>query len=1219
MVAPIVRARVAPRNAPPAPCRILHAVAASTRLVNGLRDGYRILAELRSRGGYSEADTRQHLIDPLIESLYDAARIRRELGDAGNRPDYVLYSRPLVEDGPARVIVEAKPLDADFERYQRSGDRTETPHRQARRYLRDHAAGTQSTLGALTDGLRWRLYRKAARGEVEQTGEIDLGPLVRGENEAFEPLDALLAVLAPATGRQRQGAVGERALRALAAAVGNEADALRALGAVSAPYPPVDVAELQSRARDQALDDWEAHAHGDGPVVETEKVHQPSLLDAPRVRIAAVRFAYNERGIGREDAARCARTFAAQSASRTAVVFVWQLELDGRSLARIATAHDRRVSMTQPFDPELPPPTAHDAAARVLELLRRETVKPQSFADALDVLPLQRSFYEEVRRWMRGLRSDDGAFRETPDTNERHEILLRHLIRTLFVWILKEEGDIPGDLFDRQFVTESGIGGYHDEVLRYLFHERLNKEERDRDPHPVEAFADVPFLNGSLFERRAGDDRLSIADTRYWSDGERDPGLFDVLARYHWTADEQRPGEREQTLDPELLSNLFEQLVADPLLEDRDEDETLKAPDGAYYTPMDVTAEMAADALAAAVRARTPASVRDDELLDLFRDPDAALPPALSGPEREPTRQRMLGSIGELRIFDPATGSGAFLLAVFQALRTALGKLNGDERHDSRSIVTRAIITYQLMGQDINPMAAQIARLRLFIALWHAERERAEPPALPNLEARIVCADTLAAHPGDDYDPFARGANGTLGANGWTRDALENAIRRLAAVRARWPGASSESAKRARRNEDRDRRDELRGRLADDAWLHPDAVAELRALADYPLLEMDHDAPARIDPRLLFAQDERDWPGFDIVIGNPPYQSFRNSGIGDDARDALVERGYRTTGAADLYTLFCEAALGLAKPDGGAVALVVPLSIAFGRQERDLRAIFTERCRSVSVRSYDNIPDTIFNQHPLFKVWKNRQRATIVTAVRKREPTFTLQTDAMMRWRDRDRTEVLRRRPRIRLRGTEEWLGEQWPRVPNDKVAEMIQAVTAQRTTIGQLRADAPADGETHALSFPPTAGYFVSALPPGTRDPSREVLLPLPDEETRLLAMTALNGHVAYGWWRAFGDGFDVKLSDYAAFTIPDSWVEEGEERDWALYLGQELIDAIDASRKAKLNAGQRWPNVDFFEHQPELIEALDAFHIKSLSLDAGELLPTLQLMRSPDGWDFE
>ncbi len=1187
-------------------------VAASTRLVNRLREGYRILAALDSRGGYSEADTRQHLIDPLIDSLYDSVRVRREESAAGNRPDYVLYSRPLVEGGPARAIVEAKPLGADFERY--SGDRTGTPHRQTQRYLRGHTAGTRSTLGALTDGLRWRLYRRGVGETVEQDAEIDIGPLVRGEDDSLAPLDSLLAVLAPTSGRQAQGAVGERALRALAAAVGNEHEALRALGSVSEPYPNVDAGEMQGAVLDQVRVDWEAHVHGDGPVVETEKVHQPSLLDAPRVRIAAVRFRYDERGIGRKDAARCARIFAAQSASRTAVVFVWQLETDGRFLARIVAAHHRRVSMTQPFDPELPPPTAHEAAARVLELLRRETVKPQSFADALAVQPLRQEFYREVRRWMRDLRHDDGAFRGVPDANERHEILLRHLIRTLFVWILKEEGDVNSAIFDRGLL-ENGISDYHGEVLRYLFHKRLNMERRDRTDHPVKsahnALADAPFLNGSLFEERIGDDCLLIANTHYWSDGERERGLFDVLARYHWTADEQRPGEREQTLDPELLSNLFEQLVADPLLEERNGDETLKAPDGAYYTPMDVTAEMAADALAAAVRARTPASVRDDDLLDLFRDPDAPLPPALSGPEREQTRQRLLGSIRALRIFDPAAGSGAFLLAVLQALRAAHDKINGGER------VVRSIVTGQLMGQDINPMAAQIARLRLFIAIRRDEREVNAPP-LPNLEARIVCADTLATHPGDDYDPFVRGSNGALGANGWTRDALENALRRLAEVRGKWAGDSVESAKRARRNEDKSARDELRAHLADDAWLHPDAAAELRALAEYPLLEMEQDAPAAIDPRLLFAQDERGWPGFDVVIGNPPYQSFRNSDIDDERRNALIERGYRTTGAADLYTLFCEAALGLARPDGGVVALVVPLSLAFGRQERDLRAVLSERCRSVSVRSYDNIPDTIFNQHPLFKGWKNRQRATIVTAVRERNPTFMLQTDAMMRWRDRDRTEVLRRRPRIRLRGTEEWLGEQWPRVPNDKVAEMIRAVVAQRTTISQLRAQA-ANGEASPLSLPPTAGYFVSALPPGTRDPAGELLLPLPDEEMRLLAMAALNGHVAYGWWRAFGDGFHVKRSDYAAFTIPDGWLEEGEERDWALYCGQELIDAIDASRKAKLNAGQRWPNVDFFEHQPELIAELDAFHLKSLGLDPTELLPTLQLMRSPDGWDFE
>ena len=328
-------------------------MAASTRLVNRLREGYRILVALDSRGGYSEADTRQHLIDPLIDSLYDSARIRREESAAGNRPDYVLYSRPLLEGGPARAIVEAKPLGADFERH--SGDRTGTPHRQAQRYLRDHATGTQSTLGALTDGLVWWIYRKSESGEVERDREIDLGPLVRGEDNDLAPLNSLLYHLEPLVGRQRQGAVGEQGLRALAAAVGDDQDVLLALGVETTPYPLIDARELQGKARDQVLKDWESHAHGDGPAVE-QSARQPELL-APCARIAAVRFKHDEqRGIGREDVARCARIFASQSASRTAVVFAWQQDPDGRPTARIATALDRRVSMTHPFDPELPPP-----------------------------------------------------------------------------------------------------------------------------------------------------------------------------------------------------------------------------------------------------------------------------------------------------------------------------------------------------------------------------------------------------------------------------------------------------------------------------------------------------------------------------------------------------------------------------------------------------------------------------------------------------------------------------------------------------------------------------------------------------------------------------------------------------------------------------------------------------------------------------------------------
>ena len=527
-----------------------------------------------------------------------------------------------------------------------------------------------------------------------------------------------------------------------------------------------------------------------------------------------------------------------------------------------------------------------------LTLRSRKTVSPQALADALDVLPLQRDFYLQIRTWMRGLRHDDAAFRGTVPEGDRHEILLRHLIRILFVWILKEDQFLPKELFDPDFAREHGITDYHNDMLRFLFHDRLNAQERDREPHRIpavdEVFSDVPFLNGSLFAERVGDDRLQIAADRYWRDDEDDSALFNILARYHWTADEHQPGEREQTLDPELLGNLFEQLLADPLIEEKERrrgKETLKAPDGAYYTPMDVAAEMAADALAAAVRDYVPVRVKDEQLLDLFRSPDA-LPAGLDALSAR-QRARLQARLQELRIFDPAVGSGQFLLACLQPLRTARRLLDRDETR-----TTREIITHQLMGQDINPMAAQIARLRLFIALRYDERDSQQRP-LPNLEARIICADTLHTHPVPDYDPLARRGTGRqiVLVGGADREKFDRALRTLGGIREEWATDYNESAKRERRDQDRAARadlDDLLQAMLPDG----DAKRELRALVDYPLLDLDHDQPAAIDPRLLFAQGQGLRTGFDVVIGNPPYQSFGKSGIGDAERGVLEGRGY---------------------------------------------------------------------------------------------------------------------------------------------------------------------------------------------------------------------------------------------------------------------------------------------------------------------------------------
>jgi len=100
----------------------------------------------------------------------------------------------------------------------------------------------------------------------------------------------------------------------------------------------------------------------------------------------------------------------------------------------------------------------------------------------------------------------------------------------------------------------------------------------------------------------------------------------------------------------------------------------------------------------------------------MFGDADALLP------DMSPAqRDRLTRRIKELRIFDPAVGSGEFLFSTLLALRRALHKLEPDAVLTSADIIRR-----QLAGQDINPLAVQIARLRLFIAIT-AARNSAPP------------------------------------------------------------------------------------------------------------------------------------------------------------------------------------------------------------------------------------------------------------------------------------------------------------------------------------------------------------------------------------------------------------------------------------------------------------------------------------------------------------
>ena len=1146
------------------------------QVINALQTGYRTV----ERRGHeiNEAETRQLLIEPVLAALgFPASHRRPEDGDRGNRPDELCYDREvqagLVE---AAIILEAKALNCDFDVPEQLGRRASSPDRQIQRYLRQHIASGPSTLGILTDGVRWRLYDRSG-SDIAFVMDYDFGQLARqfwrsassfgaGMIEQLESFTATARscfeqpplVLAP-----RVDVVVE--LLRLVSAGATPTEILTSFAQIEEVEPRYDIDEqvtLTGLLEDTFENDWEDHVYVIGPEVAARG--QLSLSD--QLTIGVVKFKHSEWGLGRGDAAASARVLARASGSNMSVMFIYSEARDGSCEARVAACADGQVNMTAAFDPELPLPSARTAIGAIIARLSSD--KPLNADDILgplEVMPLRQQFYQEVSRWTWELQRDQ-------DSGFRHAVL-KHLIRVIFTWILKEEGIIPPELFEYAYVANhlEDRDAYHSDVLKFLFHERLNVLEDVRVVHDVPSLNEMldlaPFLNGSLFAKEAGEPDLELLSGKYWNVDEDEPGLFTIFNRYHWTTDEHRPGESEQTLDPELLSNLFEQLITPT---EEGEEAPPRQPQGTYYTPADVADEMVKDALAAAVDVRLPKILNSEQLLSLFGDADEPVPTF------DPSAMANLAErIKSLRIFDPAVGSGEFLFSCLIAIKTALTKLNGGDAN-----LTREIIKDQLAGQDINPLATQITRLRLFIAIVSAEKGDPSREPLPNLEARVVCADSLETVADPSWRPDRPSALGDVDPG------FATALTELASTRKRWFDAHSEEEKSELREADDALRESLSSYLVGNG---NDSVVsrEFRGFVEFPLLGTGLEC-ASTDARLLFYEPE--WRGFDIVIGNPPYERLSKSV--DDARKAKLtnEKGYKTTNVNDLYTLFCELGLALARSEGGVVTMIVPYSIAFGQRQRTVRAVFEDRAKQISLRHYDIRPATIFKESFSVKLPENSQRATIFSAWLGESDDFSITTTGLQRWSASERKPCLKRRELFDATGIDGLRYRQWPRVPTGEVAELVGAIRDQRYDVLGFES-----GDGVALSVPEAPRYYITVVPDEIPRTIRCTRFKVIDDDALYLMVAALNSHVAYAWWRVYGDGFHAKLSDYEGFAVPDAWVDDLGP---AIDLAKRLIDSIDECATTEI--GDEGPENYNLHVRSDLIQEIDMMFIQALGLDA-------------------
>ena len=542
----------------------------------------------------------------------------------------------------------------------------------------------------------------------------------------------------------------------------------------------------------------------------------------------------------------------------------------------------------------------------------------------LDIKELNKKFYKNLFDWY-CVAIESSNF---PQNTNPEEQVIRLITRILFIWFLKEKKLVNKKLFNETEIsklldnTDPNNFSYYQLVLKRLFFEILNTEVEKRvsefgNRHnpaikrrvntPSRAqnlFEKTPFINGGLFDfdPQLEDNELNFPNQLFFGNSD---SLFQILESYKFTIEENTAVEQEIALDPELLGQVFENLLATYNPETQ---ETARNATGSYYTPREVVNYIVEEALVARLAGVMGAN---DQLKKRIHKLIACDDTSKNFADRlsEDTKRELVKAICKLRILDPAVGSGAFPMSALLKLNAALRQLDPRCKELSKICDTfnqfpndygrkLYLIENCIYGVDIQPIACHIAKLRFFISLLIDQQQNKDVEnfgirPLPNLETRFVAADTLQELTRHEQPKIFNVETDLL-------------IEELQTCRNRYFSASSPDDKKFCLEHDSDIRRKLK------IALKKNGVSNETAEKLFSWIPYDQNAKSDwFDAEFMLGVND----GFDIVIGNPPYiQLQRNQGkLGKKYSTANFTTFART---GDIYQLFYEKGMQLLKEKG---------------------------------------------------------------------------------------------------------------------------------------------------------------------------------------------------------------------------------------------------------------------------------------------------------------
>lgn len=549
-------------------------------------------------------------------------------------------------------------------------------------------------------------------------------------------------------------------------------------------------------------------------------------------------------------------------------------------------------------------------------------------------------------------------------------------------------------LFDE--AIENGKNFFGD-FLQYLFYEALAHKHNDEgvQGYFAKLKCKVPFLNGGLFEADYDweNDHIAIPNELFRNtekigkNGDIGSGVLDVFDRYNFTIKEDEPLEKEVAVDPEMLGKVFENML----------EVTERKSKGAFYTPREIVHYMCQESLihyldnAVNTYSKTYQElgnsqikmfgneVKKDQQSIMFEKESIRIPKEdieifirkgfftlendqrvirvgketvsyhFQLPETIRNHAELLDQkLIEIRVCDPTIGSGAFPVGMLHEIVNARLVLKPHLKNQGNPVnlenpdsdyayqLKRHTIQECIYGVDIDASAIDIARLRLWLSLVVDEEDLDTIEALPNLDYKIVCGNSLIGIPqGVTYNIDIE--------------------KELEILKDQFFTETDETSKK-----------ELR------------TVINSKIQEQFDFLEPIIGYKIDFDFKLFFSEVWHEKGGFDVLIGNPPYISNWSQSKENREGVLLLDRLYKDflVGHWDIFLCFIPKAISILKQKG-ICSFILPTSFFKEKHSTKVREIFINELKVIELLDFENevIFDNVARQTGIFLVQKEKVKS----------------------------------------------------------------------------------------------------------------------------------------------------------------------------------------------------------------------------------------------------